>query len=432
MSIIDRHANSKARSFLEPLTILLLIAAFMLTWAQIRQRVMTPVAITQAGPEARLIELRWALDGGFSVKPKNLSKVPGNQWTAAAETVLLTESGHIKESGERLRYTPDGAFRACWEAAYASGPMPSDLELARVREGLSDGLAYKYLESSLASKLNDEKAAELRSNALSHYKTKALMVLAVLIVLFSAALFGIWTGIRMLVNFGPVPESPEFQMPALHVLNVCLGWYIVFLISATVAGWINSLIPMGLWALPTACFLHAASGIAFICAAEGISPLALWKRISPKNRFWLSGGIRFLFSALGSVLVLTVILSFFMPESESPQSELINFIRGNRDVLSFLVIFGTVVILGPVFEEIFFRGFLLSVMRRRMSAWLALAFSSVLFGAIHFQARTLPLLAVLGGVLGLAFLRTSDIKTAIFVHGCWNGGVFLFQKLLLG
>jgi membrane protease YdiL (CAAX protease family) len=157
----------------------------------------------------------------------------------------------------------------------------------------------------------------------------------------------------------------------------------------------------------------------------------LWRKISPKNSLWLSGGIRFLFMALGSVLVLTSLLSFVMPEGDSPQRELIHFIRANRGIAPFLVIFGTVAVLGPVFEEIFFRGFLLSVMRRRMSAWCALALSGTLFGAIHFQAQTLPVLAVLGGVLGLAFLRTNDVKTAIFVHGCWNGGVFLFQKLLL-
>jgi len=432
MSIIDRCAHPKARSPLEPLTILLFILASMLTWAQISQRAIRPVVINQADPEARLIELRWALYWHFGVKYEIFSKIPKNQWTSAVETVLLTEFGHIKESQERLRYTPEGAFRNCWEAAYGFGPMPSDKELAQVREGLSDGLAYKCLESSIAAKLNDGNAAEMRSNVLSRYKTKALMVFSVMIALFLAAVFGVWTGIKMLVNLGPMPESPHFQMFGVHAVNVCLGWYIVFLISATVVAWINSVIPMGLCTLPAAYLLHAVSGITFICAAEKISPVALWKKISPKNRVWLSAGIQFLFLALGSVLIITMLLSFFMTESESPQRELVNFIRGNRDVLSFLVIFATVAVLGPVFEEMFFRGFLLSLMRRLMSTWSALVISSVIFGAIHFQLQALPVLVVLGGVLGFAFLRTNDVKTAIFVHVCWNGGVFLFQKLLLG
>jgi len=396
---------------------------------------MTPVTITQAGPDARLIELRWALGGQF--KPEIFSKPSKNQWTVAVETVLLSQFGHIKESQERFPYSPEGAFRTCWEAAYGYGPMPSDLELAQVREGLSDGLAYKCLESALTSRVDpapnaEQNAVKLRSDTLRHYKTKALILISVLAVLFPAAVFGLWTAIRMLVNPVPMPESPHFQMPGIYAVNVCLGWYIAFLISATLVDWINSVIPMGLWALPTAYLLHAVSGITFISAAEGADPVALWKRMSQNNRFRLSDGIKFLLMALGSVLVLTLLMSFFMTESESPQRELFNFIRGNRGVLSFLVIFGTVAVLGPVFEELFFRGFLLPVLRRRMSAWLALALSSVLFGAIHFQAQALPVLIVLGGVLGLAFLRTNNVKTAIFVHMCWNGGVFLFQKLILG
>ncbi|MDR0499433.1 MAG: CPBP family intramembrane metalloprotease [Holophagales bacterium] len=430
MPITDRRAPDTAHSFLNPLTILLLFVASVLTWAQIKQRTMMSDAITQAGPEARLIELRWALGGKFGFNPEISSKIPENQWTMAVETVLFSEFGHVMESQERLKYTPEGAFRVCWEAAYNSGPVPSDLELAQVREGLSDGLAYKCLESSFMAKKSHQAAAELRSDALRHYKARALGILAVLIVLFTAALFGIWTGIRMLSNCEPMPDSPDFQMPAIYAVNVCLGWYTVFLLSATVIALMNNIVQMGLWALPAAYLLHAVSGTAFICVAERASPLMLWKKISTKNRLWLSSGTRFLFLALGSVLILTVFLSFFMPDGDAPQRDMVNFIRTNRGIGSFLVIFGTVALLGPFFEEVFFRGFLLSVMRRWMSVWWALAFSSVMFGAIHFQAQALPVLTVLGGVLGLAFVRTNDVKTAIFVHGCWNGGVFLFQKLL--
>jgi membrane protease YdiL (CAAX protease family) len=71
------------------------------------------------------------------------------------------------------------------------------------------------------------------------------------------------------------------------------------------------------------------------------------------------------------------------------------------------------------------------MLRRRLPVAAALLLSSALFASIHFDLQTIPLLAVLGCALGLAFMRTADIKTAIFVHACWNGGVFLFQRIVM-
>jgi len=436
MSIIDRRAPASARPFMDPMVIMLFMVAVLLTWAQLQQRAMTPVIVTQAGPEARLVELWWTLGEQFgqsSKTPDILTTSHKNQWNAAVETVLLSENGHIEKAREHLRHTPEGAFRTCWEAAYMYGPMPTNHELEVVVNGLGDGLASEYMEISLVARESEDSfdADRMRSDALKHYISKAIVLFSTLFALLVGAVIGIGIGIKMLVKRAPMLDLPQFQMSDASVIRVCLGWYIVFLASATIVGLINSIVSLGLWALPVTYLVHAASGIAFICAAENASPVMIWKRLSPKSRLWIPKGIQFLLLALGLVLALTAFLSLFMSEVDQPQRELINFIRKNTGILPFVVIFGTVAVLGPTFEEFFFRGFLLSVMKRRMSVWWALLFSSALFGAIHFQAQILPALALLGGVLGLAFLCTGNIKTAIFGHCCWNGGVFLFQRLLL-
>ena len=61
----------------------------------------------------------------------------------------------------------------------------------------------------------------------------------------------------------------------------------------------------------------------------------------------------------------------------------------------------------------------------------ALLLSSLGFGLIHLQPAALPVLSTLGLALGLAFLRTRNLLTSILVHGIWNGGVFLFFRLVL-
>jgi membrane protease YdiL (CAAX protease family) len=189
---------------------------------------------------------------------------------------------------------------------------------------------------------------------------------------------------------------------------------------------------MGAWRFPAVYAFHAILGVAFICAAEKISFAALWKKISKPGWSWAFKGVQFLLVALGAVLLLALIMSLFMPPSDPPQKELVELIRTTKGFIPFILIFGTIALLGPAFEEIFFRGFLLSALRRRLSVFWALAMSSLLFGAIHFQLTGLPVLAVLGAALGLAFVATRDIKTAIFVHACWNGGVFMLQRLLMG
>jgi membrane protease YdiL (CAAX protease family) len=59
---------------------------------------------------------------------------------------------------------------------------------------------------------------------------------------------------------------------------------------------------------------------------------------------------------------------------------------------------------------------------------LALAASALLFGAIHLQPAGLPTLSTLGLVMGLAMRHTSNLRTPILVHACWNGCLFLLMR----
>jgi membrane protease YdiL (CAAX protease family) len=420
---------------LDPLVAMLLLIALLLTWGQLQQHAKMP-DVAQAGAGARIFELRWAVGTTLSKPHDPSADPPKNPWDAAVEALLLAEDGRIAKARELLRHTPEGAFRICWEAAHASGPMPSEQELALVVDGLSGGLASRYLEASMMRGEGAEtKAKEIISDALKQYVTKAIILFVLMIIFIAGAISGIAKGIGMWANrkrFLPLQDSPYFQMSYTSVVRVCLGWYVVFLLSSTIIGLLSSFFPMGVWILPTTYIIHATLGIVMICAAESISPATLLGRISRKGWSWLPKGIGFLVLAMGLVSVLAILLSLVVPEGEDAQKGLTDFIRVNSGVVSFFALLGTVAIIGPVFEEIFFRGFLLSILRRRMSVWWALALSSAIFGAFHLQLQTLPVLMLLGGIMGLAFLQTRDIRTAIFVHACWNGGVFLFQKVLLG
>jgi membrane protease YdiL (CAAX protease family) len=73
----------------------------------------------------------------------------------------------------------------------------------------------------------------------------------------------------------------------------------------------------------------------------------------------------------------------------------------------------------PIGEEVFFRGFIFSTLRRWGWAW-AVTLSSLLFAAVHLQVvHFLPIL-LLGVVLAVLYQRTGSLVASIAVHGVNN------------
>ncbi len=80
-------------------------------------------------------------------------------------------------------------------------------------------------------------------------------------------------------------------------------------------------------------------------------------------------------------------------------------------------------------EEVLFRGFLLTGLKKAWDANGALLISAVIFGGAHILAsgadetnwlQFIPLLALLGLMLGWAYLRTGNLWLASGIHFAWN------------
>jgi len=89
-----------------------------------------------------------------------------------------------------------------------------------------------------------------------------------------------------------------------------------------------------------------------------------------------------------------------------------------------------VVVVAPIVEEVFFRGAVLHALRCRWSVAAAVAVSSVVFGAAHFQPLQLPALALAGAVFAVAVVRTGRLGAAIAVHAGFNATTFVTLALL--
>jgi membrane protease YdiL (CAAX protease family) len=229
-------------------------------------------------------------------------------------------------------------------------------------------------------------------------------------------------------------------MSGRAALIVLLGWFLTHLASGPAIGFAVAVLPfLKPFALPLVYAFHAVLGVGYLCLAEGIDLRTLWARVAPGGTGRaLLAGVGFFALAFAMVVAVASLLSPILHGSEAPQRDLMDLLSRLRGPLTVTLLFLTVAVLAPFFEELLFRGFMLPWLGERLEArfgkgagWTAaVAITGLTFAAMHMQPMGLPTLGTLGVVLGLAFLRTGNLYTAILVHGLWNGGIFILLRLV--
>jgi membrane protease YdiL (CAAX protease family) len=107
------------------------------------------------------------------------------------------------------------------------------------------------------------------------------------------------------------------------------------------------------------------------------------------------------------------------PEISLPFQQMLD----NRPTLILFSLF--VVILGPLCEELAFRGFLLPLFARSLGAAAGIIVTGVLFGCLHapeysWSWRHVLLVSVAGSVFGWVRYRTDSTAAATYMHSTYN------------
>jgi membrane protease YdiL (CAAX protease family) len=88
------------------------------------------------------------------------------------------------------------------------------------------------------------------------------------------------------------------------------------------------------------------------------------------------------------------------------------------------------VIIAPLAEEIFFRGFVFTGLIRHLGAYGAMAASGLLFAMFHVQdahsAALVPPFAIIGALFAYVYYRTGSLWTSIGAHFVFNSISFIF------
>jgi len=166
---------------------------------------------------------------------------------------------------------------------------------------------------------------------------------------------------------------------------------------------------------------------------ENLFSLGLRLRDFSKNILIGASAYIFILPLLISVLFLSVFFLSFLGYKPPPQPIFdLFFEEKRRGVLLFLTIF--VSVLGPVIEEVFFRGFMYNTVKKRFGVLIAMLLSAGVFSALHTNiAGFLPIM-ILGILMAYLYEKTSSLIPSIAVHILHNsiivGFVFLVKELL--
>jgi membrane protease YdiL (CAAX protease family) len=161
-----------------------------------------------------------------------------------------------------------------------------------------------------------------------------------------------------------------------------------------------------------------------------------WAQLGIGKPKWLDigyAGIGFLAYVIALEVVIGLIIKPFVPGINIEQQQDIGFntVVGHRDLL---LAFLSLVILPPIVEEIMFRGFLYSGLKRAMPVFRAAIFTSLLFAAPHLLESNNGKLLWIAGIdtfvlsLVLVFVRqkTGRLYAGMLVHAAKNYLAFSF------
>ncbi len=141
-----------------------------------------------------------------------------------------------------------------------------------------------------------------------------------------------------------------------------------------------------------------------------------WYREANINRIYFKDIPYFVTMGLGTALLINGVLNLM------PDSLLEDYMEASgvltQDTTVFTVLLG--VIIGPIVEEIIFRGIILNRLRKAMPVTAAVLVSSFLFGVAHIQPIWAIYTFVLGCILAIAAVRTDSIVPSIIIHVIFN------------
>jgi membrane protease YdiL (CAAX protease family) len=145
----------------------------------------------------------------------------------------------------------------------------------------------------------------------------------------------------------------------------------------------------------------------------------VWKALGGRNFNWIRG-IGEALLAIIAVYALSFLYSYLFPNLQTNVDELVQQTGENYPLTLRATLLGAILI-APICEEIFFRGFLLQGLRAMVSTSQAIAISAIIFAIIHGSPGSFPILFTLGVLLAVLRVRSKSLWPGLILHIINNG-----------
>ena len=131
------------------------------------------------------------------------------------------------------------------------------------------------------------------------------------------------------------------------------------------------------------------------------------------------------------VILVQAVLSMILPNPPDIPETYSRLARSNGSTAIYLFMCMATFI-GPVGEELFFRGFLFKALQTRLPFIIAVLGQAIIFGFVHsYGVVNASIAALLGVVLNLIYIWRKTLLTPVFVHMGYNGISMLSILLMM-
>ncbi|GAC1315771.1 MAG: hypothetical protein NVSMB25_00230 [Thermoleophilaceae bacterium] len=218
------------------------------------------------------------------------------------------------------------------------------------------------------------------------------------------------------------PRWPAWHAPVALLAGIMLTYAIALPILggvAHLAGAHLRLTSPGIADLATIVqdVIFVSTAVAF--AAMTLRPRA-WHFGLRGGRFWPTAG----WAGLGIFVFLVLEVVYGAIVHTKAKQHVAQDLGINKSTAALIAGAIVVIVIAPVAEEIFFRGFFYRALRGRFGVHVAATIDGVLFGLIHYGGSDtlsiLPVLALLGFIFCLVYERTGTIYATIALHALNN------------
>jgi len=233
------------------------------------------------------------------------------------------------------------------------------------------------------------------------------------------------------LEWRPLPHD----LPAFMIWGFLIGFFLqqLFAVLIFVLG-LTETLPIGVMILFSILFFQGVMGLVLFLRLHRsrIEPLEVLGMEGPfrlQDLIWglVSYCMCLPFVGLSSLFTQLFFEVFHWKLEVQPMLELFSELSGWMNWVSVFLLVGFI---GPLLEELVFRGFLFTWLHQRLGFLPGLFLQALIFAAIHMHIASFLPLFVLSIILGLTYVYTRRLMACVWAHAVFNTMTLVYTFLV--